>query len=230
METYKINVIAKIHTDFPDKFGLPRQSGIVKGLAGRIVFEPEYRDYSAVRDLEQYSHIWVLWIFSRAEKGKKWSPTVRPPRLGGNERIGVFATRSPYRPNPVGISALKLEKVENNKKYGPVIYVSGIDMCDATPIIDIKPYISFTDSYPNALNGFAGEHYGKAVDVKIPETVKAALPDDVLNQLYGVLSEDPRPRYHDDPDRIYGFIFCGYEIKFQVRGNNLSVISVFKLT
>ena len=230
METYKINVIAKIHTDFPDKFGLPRQSGIVKGLAGRIVFEPEYRDYSAVRDLEQYSHIWVLWIFSRAEKGKKWSPTVRPPRLGGNERIGVFATRSPYRPNPVGISALKLEKVENDKKYGPVIYVSGIDMCDATPIIDIKPYISFTDSYPNALNGFAGERYGKALDVIIPETVKAALPDDVLNQLYGVLSEDPRPRYHDDPDRIYGFIFCGYEIKFQVRGNNLSVISVFKLT
>ena len=230
METYKINVIAKIHTDFPDKFGLPRQSGIVKGLAGRIVFEPEYRDYSAVRDLEQYSHIWVLWIFSCAEKGKKWSPTVRPPRLGGNERIGVFATRSPYRPNPVVISALKLEKVENDKKYGPVIYVSGIDMCDATPIIDIKPYISFTDSYPNALNGFAGERYGKAVDVKIPETVKAALPDDVLNQLYGVLSEDPRPRYHDDPDRIYGFIFCGYEIKFRVRGNNLSVISVFKLT
>ena len=228
METYQFNVIARIHTDFPDKFGLPRQSGIVKGLSGRIVFEPEYRDFSAVRELAQFSHIWAIWIFSRTEKGKKWSPTVRPPRLGGNERVGVFATRSPNRPNPVGISALKLEKVENDKKYGPVIYVSGIDMCDETPVIDIKPYISFTDSYPDAVNGFAGERYGKALDVIIPETVKAALPAGALEQLYGVLSEDPRPRYHDDPDRIYGFSFCGFEIKFQVHGSILSVLSVIK--
>ena len=141
----------------------------------------------------------------------------------------MFATRSPYRPNPVGISALKLEKVENDKKYGPVIFVSGIDMCDSTPIIDIKPYISFTDSYPNALNGFAGEHFGKALDVVIPETIRAALPDDVFNQLYDVLSEDPRPRYHDDPDRIYGFIFCGYEVKFRVCGMILTVVSASRL-
>ncbi len=227
MEKIEITVIAKIYTDFPEKFGLPRQSGIVKGLRGRIIFEPPYRDFSAVRELNEYSHLWLLWLFSKSEK-TDWSATVRPPRLGGNKRVGVFATRSPYRPNSIGMSAVKLEKITVDKELGPVIEVSGIDMVSGTPIIDIKPYLSFADSYPDAVCGFADKLYSDELEVIIPDNIKNSLPKETAEQLKGVLSGDPRPRYHDDPSRIYGFDFGEYEVKFQVKKRVLTVISVLK--
>ena len=217
--------IARIYTDFPDKFGIPRQSGIVKELKGRVVFEPPYRDYRAVKELCEYSHIWLVWLFSRSERGD-WSPTVRPPRLGGNKRVGVFATRSPYRPNPIGLSAVKLERVELNKSLGPVLEVSGIDMANGTPILDIKPYLSFADSYPDAVCGFADRLYGQSLNVIIPNELLKTLPADLTDILKSLLSQDPRPRYQNDPERIYGFSFNKYEIKFKVDGNVLTVISV----
>ena len=217
--------IARIYTDFPDKFGIPRQSGIVKELKGRVVFEPPYRDYRAVKELCEYSHIWLVWLFSRSER-EDWSPTVRPPRLGGNKRVGVFATRSPYRPNPIGLSAVKLERVELNKSLGPVLEVSGIDMANGTPILDIKPYLSFADSYPDAVCGFADRLYGQSLNVIIPNELLKTLPADLTDTLKSLLSQDPRPRYQNDPERIYGFSFNKYEIKFKVAGNVLTVISV----
>lgn len=227
MEKFEITAIARIYTDFPEKFGLPRQSGIVKGLRGKIIFEPPYRDFSAVRELNEYSHIWLLWLFSKSEKDN-WSPTVRPPRLGGNKRVGVFATRSPYRPNPIGMSAVKLEKVTLDKELGPIIEVSGIDMVDGTPIIDIKPYLSFADSYPDAVCGFADKLYSDELQVIFPEKIKTSLPQKTAELLSGILSGDPRPRYHDDPNRIYGFIFGEYEVKFRVENRVLTVVSVSK--
>ena len=217
--------IARIYTDFPDKFGIPRQSGIVKELKGRVVFEPPYRDYRAVKELCEYSHIWLVWLFSRSER-EDWSPTVRPPRLGGNKRVGVFATRSPYRPNPIGLSAVKLERVELNKSLGPVLEVSGIDMANGTPILDIKPYLSFADSYPDAVCGFADRLYGQSLNVIIPNELLKTLPADLTDTLKSLLAQDPRPRYQNDPERIYGFSFGKYEIKFKVDGDVLTVISV----
>ena len=225
MNEYIMKPIARIYTDFPDKFGIPRQSGIVKELKGRVVFEPPYRDYRAVKELCEYSHIWLVWLFSRSER-EDWSPTVRPPRLGGNKRVGVFATRSPYRPNPIGLSAVKLERVELNKSLGPVLEVSGIDMANGTPILDIKPYLSFADSYPDAVCGFADRLYGQSLNVIIPNELLKTLPADLTDTLKSLLSQDPRPRYQNDPERIYGFSFNKYEIKFKVAGNVLTVISV----
>ncbi len=225
MEEYKIKPVAKIYTDFPDKFGIPRQSGIVKELKGRVVFEPPYRDFRAVRELGEYSHIWLLWLFSRSEQ-EKWSPTVRPPRLGGNMRVGVFATRSPYRPNSIGLSAVRLDRVINDPNLGPVLEVSGIDMADGTPIIDIKPYLSFADAYPNAVCGFADRLYGKSLKVVIPDGASKTLPDYLTDTLKELLAEDPRPRYQNDPERVYGFAFNKYEVKFRVDGEILTVISV----
>lgn len=217
--------IARIYTDFPDKFGIPRQSGIVKELKGRVVFEPPYRDYRAVKELSEYSHIWLLWLFSRSERDE-WSPTVRPPRLGGNTRVGVFATRSPYRPNPIGMSAVKLDRVVLDESLGPVLEVSGIDIVDGTPILDIKPYLTFADSYPNAVCGFADRLYGQQLAVIIPESISKTIPDDLTDALKGILAEDPRPRYQNDPERVYGFAFGKYEVKFKVDGEILTVISV----
>ena len=217
--------IARIYTDFPDKFGIPRQSGIVKELKGRVVFEPPYRDYRAVKELSEYSHIWLLWLFSRSER-EEWSPTVRPPRLGGNTRVGVFATRSPYRPNPIGMSAVKLDRVVVDEGLGPVLEVSGIDIVDGTPILDIKPYLSFADSYPNAVCGFADRLYGRSLKVIIPDSISKTIPDDLTATLRGLLAEDPRPRYQNDPERVYGFAFSKYEVKFKVDGAVLTVISV----
>lgn len=217
--------IARIYTDFPDKFGIPRQSGIVKELKGRVVFEPPYRDYRAVKELSEYSHIWLLWLFSRSERDE-WSPTVRPPRLGGNTRVGVFATRSPYRPNPIGMSAVKLDRVVLDEKLGPVLEVSGIDIVDGTPILDIKPYLTFADSYSNAVCGFADRLYGQRLAVIIPESILKTIPDDLTDALKGILAEDPRPRYQNDPERVYGFAFGKYEVKFKVDGEILTVISV----
>ncbi len=225
MEEYKMKPIARIYTDFPDKFGIPRQSGIVKELKGRVVFEPPYRDYRAVKELSEYSHIWLLWLFSRSER-EDWSPTVRPPRLGGNTRVGVFATRSPYRPNPIGMSAVKLDRVVVDEGLGPVLEVSGIDMVDGTPILDIKPYLSFADSYPGAVCGFADRLYGQQLKVIIPHSISKTIPDDLTDALKGLLAEDPRPRYQNDPERVYGFAFNKYEVKFKVDGEILTVISV----
>ena len=216
--------IAKIYTDFPEKFGLPRQSGLVKGLRGKIVFEPEYRDISAVRGLEEYSHIWLLWEFS-GFGGGDWSPTVRPPRLGGNKRMGVFATRSPNRPNPIGLSAVRLEKISLDKKLGAVLEVSGIDMMNGTPIYDIKPYLSFADSYPDAVCGFADEKFAEKAAVEIPESIANQLGAETLLQLREILAEDPRPHYQTDPERIYGFTFKNREIRFRAANGVIKLLS-----
>lgn len=216
--------IAKIYTDFPEKFGLPRQSGLVENLRGKIVFEPEYRDISAVRGLEEYSHIWLLWEFS-GFKGGDWPPTVRPPRLGGNKRVGVFATRSPNRPNPIGLSAVRLEKISLDKKLGAVLEVSGIDMMNGTPIYDIKPYLSFSDSYPHAVCGFAAEKFGEKATVEIPESIADTLDAETLLQLKKILEEDPRPHYQTDPERVYGFTFKSLEIHFKAEKGVIKLLS-----
>lgn len=225
METL-FKAIATVKTDFPEKFGLPRQSGVVKGLVGRVIFEPDYRDFSAVKELTEFSHIWLIWGFSKSHKKGEWSPTVRPPRLGGNERIGVFATRSPYRPNPIALSAVKLEKIENDPVNGPILVVSGIDMADGTPVYDIKPYISYTDAVNGAVCGFADKPYDKKLDVELPDGFAKMLGKDKSAQLCEALACDPRPRYHRDEQRVYGFEFAGFEVKFKVHGSVLCVADV----
>lgn len=225
MKDCEMKIIAKVYTDFPEKFGIPRQSGLVKTLKGRIVFEPPYRDYRAVKELSEYSHIWLIWLFSLCER-EGWSATVRPPRLGGNKRVGVFATRSPYRPNPIGLSAVKLDRVISDESLGPVLEVSGIDMADGTPILDIKPYLSFADSYPDAVCGFADRLYGQSLNVVIPDELLSSIPADLTDTLKDLLAEDPRPRYQNDPERVYGFTFNKYEVKFKAEGDVLTVISV----
>ena len=217
--------IAHIETDFPTKFGIPRQSGIIASLQGRIVFEPEYRNAEAVRGLEDFSHLWLIWEFSEAVR-EDWSPTVRPPRLGGNVRKGVFATRSPFRPNPIGLSCVKLERIEIDPKDGPVIYVSGIDMMDGTPIYDIKPYIAYTDSHPEAVSGFASKPAEYLLEVEFPEALLQKVSESQRESLIAVLQHDPRPQYHDDPERVYGMVFGALEVKFRVVGTLLSVVSV----
>ena len=218
-----MKTIARIHTDFPTKFGIPRQSGIVASLQGKIVFEPEYRIPEAVRGLEDFSHIWLLWEFSEAVRDS-WSPTVRPPRLGGNVRKGVFATRSPFRPNPIGLSSVRLEKVDIDPNLGPVLYVSGADLMDGTPIYDIKPYIAYTDSHPEAVSGFASTPAEYLLEVVFPEDLLQKIPESQRESLVDVLAHDPRPQYQDDPERIYGMAFGGMEVKFKVEGNRLVVV------
>ncbi len=222
-----IEPIAKIKTDFPTKFGIPRQSGIVKELCGRIVFEKKYRSPDAIRGLEDFSHVWVIWGFSE-NTGREYSPTVRPPKLGGNKRMGVFATRSPFRPNGLGLSCLKLEKIEYNERDGYTLTVSGADMVDGTPIYDIKPYLAFTDSVPYARGGFTEdlglEDLSVTVDTPFPES----FPKEKIDTLCRILAEDPRPSYIEDTDRVYGFFFCDHEIKFKVKDKFLTVISVEK--
>lgn len=221
----EIEIIARIHTDFSEKFGLPRQSGLVEGLKGEIVFESKYRNPDAVRGLEAFSHLWLIWEFSKAKRDT-WSATVRPPRLGGNERMGVFATRSPFRPNPLGLSCVKLESVVIDPDRGPVITVSGIDMLDGTPIYDIKPYIPHADLRPDAVGGFADAHRDDKVDVVFPPELLEKVPKEKREALEGVLAGDPRPSYQDDPERIYGFTFAGMEIKFRVAGKVLTVTDI----
>ena len=220
-----MKVIARIHTDFPTKFGIPRQSGIIASLQGRIVFEPEYRNPEAVRGLEDFSYIWLLWEFSKAVRDT-WSPTVRPPRLGGNVRKGVFATRSPFRPNPIGLSSVRLEKVDIDPKLGPVLYVSGVDLMDGTPIYDIKPYITYTDSHPDAVSGFASTPAEYLLEVDFPDTMLQKVPESQRESLVEVLAHDPRPQYQDDPERVYGMAFGGMEVKFKVEGIQLTVLEV----
>lgn len=220
-----MKVIATIHTEFPTKFGIPRQSGIVESLQGTIVFEPEYRLPEAVRGLEEFSHLWLIWEFSEAVR-ETWSPTVRPPRLGGNIRKGVFATRSPFRPNPIGLSSVKLEKIGMDPKLGPVLHVSGADLMDGTPIYDIKPYITYTDSHPEAVSGFANKPAEYLLDVDFPEELLQQVPDHQRERLIAVLAHDPRPQYQDDPERVYGMAFADMEIKFKVKGMQLTVTNL----
>jgi len=220
-----LKIIARIRTDFTTKFGIPRQSGLIDALQAVIVFEPEYRNPDALRGLEGFSHIWLIWGFSEAGQAS-WSPTVRPPRLGGNTRMGVFATRSPFRPNSIGLSAVKLTGIELHSNLGPVLYVAGADLLDNTPIYDIKPYLSFTDSHPEAVGGFAGPLTAYRLEVEFPEPWLRLIPMDRQEALLGVLAHDPRPSYHQDPERIYGLEFAGFNIRFTVRDAVLTVCAV----
>lgn len=223
-----MKTIAHINSDFPSKFGIPRQSGLVPELLASIVFEPEYRNPEALRGLEQYSHIWLLWEFSEAKR-ETFSPTVRPPRLGGNQRMGVFATRSPFRPNPIGLSCVVLERVELHTPKGPILYVSGADLMDGTPIYDIKPYLPHIDSHPDALGGFALPLQNYALAVEIPEELLEKVPKERREALRGILMQDPRPGYQEDPGRVYGFPFAGLEVRFQVKEGKLTVCEVEKM-
>jgi tRNA-Thr(GGU) m(6)t(6)A37 methyltransferase TsaA len=222
-----IEPIAKIVTDFDSKFGIPRQSGIVKNLSGTVIFEKKYRNPDAIRGIEGFSHLWLIWGFSE-NVDKEYSPTVRPPKLGGNERMGVFATRSPFRPNHLGLSSVKLEKVELTEKHGYVLRVSGADMVNGTPIYDIKPYLAFTDSIPDAIGGFADEVKDYTLEIVLDKELLRDFPSEKIDTLTGILAEDPRPSYIEDENRVYGFPFAGFEIKFKVKGKVLTVISVEK--
>lgn len=222
-----MKIIARIHNGFPTKFGLPRQSGLVQELASTIVFEPEYRVPEALRGLEGYSHLWIIWQFHQARRDH-WSPTVRPPRLGGNVRMGVFATRSPFRPNAIGLSCVRLERMETTSDKGIVLHVSGADLMDGTPIYDIKPYLPYVDSIPDAKGGFASDHENDHVEVVFPDEWLRAVPDELQSGLTGVLRQDPRPAYQNDPDRVYGFSYAGLEIRFTVRDGILTVCGVEK--
>ena len=226
-DTLTLNPVAHIRSDFPTKFGIPRQSGLAASLRSAVVFVPDCRDPAALRGLEGFSHLWLLWVFSRSG-GAGWSPTVRPPRLGGNERMGVFATRSPFRPNPIGLSAVKLEEIRLRTPEGPQLIVSGADLMDGTPILDIKPYLPYADCHPEALGGFAPA-VGPLLEVVCPPELLAQLPEDKAPGLLEVLSRDPRPSYQHDPDRVYGMGFAGHNVRFSVSGNTLTVLAIESL-
>ena len=224
METHAVKVIARIRSDFPEKFGIPRQSGLVPELRAKVVFEPEFCSADALRGIEGFSHLWLIWQFSAAVRDT-WSPTVRPPRLGGNERVGVFATRSPFRPNAIGLSCVKLEGVRHEDGLGDVLIVSGADLMDGTPIYDVKPYLPYADAHPEALGGFAPSPK-ETIAVDCPPELLAALPEGQREALPGVLAQDPRPQYQHDPERVYGMSFGGWDVKFRVRGETLEVLSL----
>ena len=228
MDQAQIRVIARMKSDFPTKFGIPRQSGLVQELRSTIVFEPEFRNSDALRGIEGYSHLWLIWQFSEAVR-TEWSPTVRPPRLGGNTRMGVFATRSPFRPNNLGLSSVKLLGVEHTEQYGTVLHIGGADLMNGTPIFDIKPYIPYSDCHADATGGFtdtAGEYL---LQVDFPAAFLALLPEDKQEAAIGILSHDPRPSYQRKPDRIYGIPFAGFDIRFTVESDVLTVVAVEKL-
>ena len=220
-----MKIIARIHNDFKEKFGIPRQSGLTGQLRSRIVFEPEYRNPDAIRGIDGYSHLWLIWQFSKAQRDG-WSPTVRPPRLGGNKRVGVFATRSPYRPNPIGLSSVRLEEIEVTDTEGTVLIVSGADLLDGTPIYDIKPYLAYADSHPNAIGGFADPVRDYTLKVDFCKELLSKIDNSKQNSLIEILSQDPRPSYQNDPEREYGMRFASYEIFFKVDGDTLTVTRV----
>ena len=221
----ELKQIAHICSPFPTKFGIPRQSGLVDALRATVVFEPEFRNADALRGLEGFSHLWLIWEFSEARRDG-WSPTVRPPRLGGNARMGVFATRSPFRPNPLGLSCVRLETIRHDAALGAVLDVSGADLMDGTPIYDVKPYLPYADCKPEAVGGFAASGEGRLLTVRADETLLAGLPARTREALLGVLAHDPRPSYQNDPDRVYGMAFGGCEVRFSVDGETLTVRSV----
>ena len=220
-----MKIIARMHNDFDSKFGIPRQSNVVQELKGRIVFEPEYRNEAALRGIEGFDYLWLIWQFSEAVRDK-WSPTVRPPILGGNTRVGVFATRSPFRPNAIGLSSVKLEKVELHTPEGPVLHISGADLMNGTPILDIKPYLAYVDSHPEAAQGFRGQGWKRKQQVSFPPELLAKIPPEKQAGLLGVLENDPRPTYQEDAQRIYGMSCGGQEIKFQVSDGILQVVAI----
>lgn len=223
----EIKPIAYIRTDFPEKFGIPRQSGLAKALRGRIVFEPEYRNPDALRGLEEFSHIWLIWEFSANRSTSSWQPTVRPPRLGGNAHMGVFATRSPFRPNPLGLSCVKMDSIDFSSPDGPVINVCGADLMDGTPVYDIKPYIKYADSRPEAVCGYVDRLEERSLKVVFPSELADRVADkSVIPPLMETLRLDPRPSYHDDPERVYGLSFAGYNVRFRVAGQVLNVIDL----
>lgn len=227
METMEMHPIAHMRSDFPTKFGIPRQSGLVEELRSVIVFEPEYSSEDALRGIEDFSHLWLIWQFSQAVR-EGWSPTVRPPRLGGNTRMGVFATRSPFRPNNLGLSCVRLLEVKHTQQYGTVLIVGGADLLDGTPIFDIKPYIPYSDSRPEAAGGFTDRVSDFLLDVKFPQELLEKLPADKQAAAVGVLSHDPRPSYQRKPGRVYGLNFAGFDIRFTVEDAVLTVQSVEK--
>ncbi len=220
-----MNIIARIETDFPEKFGIPRQSGILKEAKGIIVFEPSYRNPDALKGIEGYDYLWLLWQFEGVER-ETWSPMVRPPRLGGNEYVGVFATRSPFRPNPIGLSSVKLEEVIRDSDRGPVLVVSGVDMRHNTPIYDIKPYLAYTDAHPEAKGGFAGTVLDYKLQVEFPEELLVQIPEERREEVVALLEQDPRPSYHNDPERVYGVRYANWNVKFVVKENVLKVVGV----
>ncbi len=221
----QLKQIATIHTDFPEKFGIPRQSGLIEELHSTLVFEPEYRVPEALRGIEQYSYLWLIWEFSKAVR-ESWSPTVRPPRLGGNTRMGVFATRSPFRPNPLGLSCVRLVSVEHNTTEGTVLHLAGADLMDCTPIYDIKPYLPYVDCKPDASNGFALAQQEGVLEVEISPELSEIIPPEKLPALMAVLAQDPRPQYISDPQRQYTMSFAGYEISFTVENDLLTVTEI----
>ena len=223
----EISPIAYIKTDFPEKFGVPRQSGLAKHLRGKIVFEKEYRNADALRGLEGFSHIWLIWEFSANRRTDQWQPTVRPPRLGGNVQMGVFATRSPFRPNPLGLSCVRISDIDLNTPDGPVIYVTGADLMDGTPIYDIKPYIRYADSRPEAICGYVDELHERCLKVVIPAGLSDNIEEkNIIPSLIETLRLDPRPSYHNDPDRDYGMSFAGYNVRFRVSDDTLTVTDI----
>lgn len=223
-----MHVIAHVHSDFSSKFGLPRQSGLAE-IAATVVFKPPYRVKEALRGIEGFSHLWLIWQFSEAEQ-RDWTPTVRPPKLGGNERVGVFASRSPFRPNPIGLSSVKLLSVEYDTPLGPVLHVSGADIMDGTPVYDIKPYLAYTDAHPEATGGFALQRREGTLGVDFPAALAERLPPEKRAVLTQALAHDPRPAYQSDPARIYGFPFAGFEVKFRVDGETLTVVGLEKIS
>ena len=227
-QSFSMRPIARIRSDFSTKFGVPRQSGLVDSLEATIVFEPEFRNADALRGLEGFSHIWLVWVFDQAVR-KDWSPTVRPPRLGGNVRMGVFATRSPFRPNPIGLSCVKLAGIEATEHDGAVLRVRGADLMDGTPILDIKPYVPYADSHPDALGGFADPVRDYHLEVVFPDSLLQQVPLRLRKPVLGLLAQDPRPSYQNDPERVYGVAFGGYDFRFRVADGVLTVCEIEKL-
>lgn len=226
----EIKPIARIYTEFPEKFGIPRQSGLAKALRGRIIFEPQYRNPDALRGLEGFSHLWLIWEFSANRTSRQWQPTVRPPRLGGNAHLGVFATRSPFRPNPLGLSCVEIDSIDLFTEDGPVITVKGADLMNGTPIYDIKPYIRYADSRQQAVCGYVDALEERSLKVVFPSELSGRIGDtSVIPSLIETLRLDPRPSYHDDPERVYGLSFAGLNVKFQVNGSVLTVVDVHPL-
>ena len=223
-ESMTVHIIARIRSDFGAKFGIPRQSGLVESLTARVIFEPEYRNSDALRGLDGFSHLWLIWQFSQC-MGRDWSPTVRPPKLGGNRRMGVFATRSPFRPNPIGLSSVRLERIETDPVLGPVLHVCGADLMDGTPILDIKPYLPYADSHPDARGGFAPGPQA-ALEVQASAGVLAPVPPDKRQALLDTLAQDPRPGYQHEPGRVYGLLFAGCNVRFTVGKGRLTVVDV----
>ena len=228
MENFNIQPIARMHSDFPTKFGIPRQAGLVEELESIIVFESEFRNADALRGIEGFSHLWIIWQFSQAVR-QGWTPTVRPPRLGGNTRMGVFATRSPFRPNNLGLSCVKLLGIETTDNHGTVLRVAGADLLDGTPIFDIKPYIPYSDCHPQATGGFTDNVHDFLLNVDFPAPLLALFPENKRSAVIGVLSHDPRPSYQKDGDRVYGLSFAGFDVRFKVSENTLIVLEVNQL-